>query len=92
MTRINFAATQGARRTIRSGVAGVLAATALIGTMACSGSDKSTGPRDNQNPVGTFALFQVDDYGHLRSAASLLRWAARGMRYTFALRLPMPRP
>jgi hypothetical protein len=60
MTRINFAATQGARRTIRSGVAGVLAATALIGTMACSGSDKSTGPRDNQNPVGTFALFQVD--------------------------------
>ena len=60
MTRINFAATQRARRTIRTGIAGVLAATALIGTIACSGSDSSTGPRNNENPVGTFALFQVD--------------------------------
>ena len=59
MTRINFAAIQGTRRTIRSGFAGVVAATALVGTIACSGSDSSTGPRNNENPVGTFALFQV---------------------------------
>jgi len=38
----------------------VLAATALIGTIACSGSDSSTGPRNDGNPVGTYALFQVD--------------------------------
>src|SRR5689334_12860930 len=61
MTRIIPAATLRARRTIRSGFAGVLATTALVGIAACSGSgDSSTGPRDNQNPVGTFALFQVD--------------------------------
>ena len=60
MTRINPVATQRTRRTIRSGIAGVLATTALIGTIACSGSDSSTGPRNNANPVGTFALFQVD--------------------------------
>ena len=60
MTRINFAATQRTRRTIRSGIAGVLAAAALFGTIACSGSDSSTGPRNDENPVGTFALFQVD--------------------------------
>jgi hypothetical protein len=39
-----------------------------------------------------FALLQVDDYGHLRSAASLLRWFGYGIRYTFSLRLPVPRP
>ena len=60
MTRINFAATQRTRRAIRSGIAGVLAAAALFGTIACSGSDSSTGPRNDENPVGTFALFQVD--------------------------------
>jgi hypothetical protein len=61
MTRIIPAATLRARRTIRSGFAGLLATTSLIATVACSGSgDSSTGPRDNQNPVGTFALFQVD--------------------------------
>jgi hypothetical protein len=61
MTRIIPAATLRARRTVRSGIAGVLATTALIGTIACSGSgDSSTGPRNNENPVGTFALFQVD--------------------------------
>jgi hypothetical protein len=47
---------------------------------------------DPRKVYALFALFQVDDYGHLRSAASLLRWVARGIRYTFALRLPMPRP
>ena len=60
MTRIIPAATLSARRTIRSGAAGVLATTALIATIACSGgSDSSTGPRNDENPVGTFALFQV---------------------------------
>lgn len=60
MTRINTAATRATRRTLRSGIAGVLATTALIGTVACSGSDSSTGPRNNRNPVGTYALLQVD--------------------------------
>lgn len=61
MTRIIPAATLRTRRTIRSGIAGVLATTALLGTIACSGSgDSSTGPRNNENPVGTFALFQVN--------------------------------
>jgi hypothetical protein len=46
---------------------------------------------DPRKVYALFALFQVDDYGHLRSAASLLRWLARGIRYTFALRLPVPR-
>jgi hypothetical protein len=57
MTSINTA------RRIRSGVAGVLATTALLGAVACSGGDSSTGPRnnnDNANPAGTYALFQVD--------------------------------
>ena len=60
MTRINFAATQRTRRATRSGIAGVLAAAALFGTIACSGSDSTTGPSNDENPVGTFALFQVD--------------------------------
>jgi len=47
---------------------------------------------DPRKIYALFALFQVDDYGHLRSAASLLRWVSRGIRYTFALRLPVPRP
>jgi len=48
-------------RRIRSGIAGLLATTALLGAVACSGSDSSTGPRNNNtNPVGTYALFQVD--------------------------------
>lgn len=61
MTRIIPTPTLRTRSTIRSGIAGVLAATALIGTVACSGSsDSSTGPRNDENPVGTFALFQVN--------------------------------
>jgi len=34
-------------------------------------------------------LFQFDDYGHLRSPAALLRWLWRGVKFTFALRLPV---
>jgi hypothetical protein len=61
MTRIIPTATQRTRRTIRSGIAGILTTTALLGAVACSGSDSSTGPRNNnKNPVGTYALFQVD--------------------------------
>ena len=60
MTRILPAASPRARRTIRSAIAGAIATTALIATSACSGSgDSSTAPRDPENPVGTFALFQV---------------------------------
>jgi hypothetical protein len=47
---------------------------------------------DPRKVYALFALFQVDDYGHLASPTALLRWLARGIRYTFALRLPMPRP
>lgn len=54
MTYINTA------RRMRSGIASLLATTALLGAVACSGSDSSTGPRNNKNPVGTYALFQVD--------------------------------
>ena len=61
MTRFIPAATPRTRRIIRSGITAVLATTALFGTIACSGSgDSSTGPRNNENPVGTFALFQVN--------------------------------
>jgi hypothetical protein len=47
---------------------------------------------DPKKVYALFALFQIDDYGHLRNAASLLRWVSRGIRYTFARRLPVPRP
>jgi len=47
---------------------------------------------DPRKVYALFVLFQFDDYGHLRSVASLLRWLGRGIRYTFALRLPIPRP
>jgi hypothetical protein len=45
---------------------------------------------DPRKVYALFALLQVDDYGHLKSRAALLRWLARGLRYTFALRLPVP--
>jgi Beta-lactamase superfamily domain len=47
---------------------------------------------DPRKVYGLFVLFQFHDYGHLESLASLLRWLGRGLRYTFALRLPLPRP
>jgi len=45
---------------------------------------------DPRKVYALFVLFQFDDYGHLKSAASLLRWLRRGIRYTFALNLPAP--
>jgi len=45
---------------------------------------------DPRKVYALFALLQVDDYGHLESPAAFLRWVARGIRYTFALRLPLP--
>jgi hypothetical protein len=47
---------------------------------------------DPRKVYALFAMLQVDDYGHLESPKALLRWLARGIRYTFALRLPVPRP
>ena len=46
---------------------------------------------DPRKVYALFALLQVDDYGHLANPAALLRWLAWGIRYTFALRLPVPR-
>lgn len=45
---------------------------------------------DPRKIYALFVLLQFDDYGHLRSAASFLRWLGRGLRYTFVLRLPVP--
>jgi hypothetical protein len=47
-------------------------------------------PIDPRKVYALFVLFQFDDYGHLRSIGSFLRWMRRGLRYTFALRLPAP--
>ena len=47
---------------------------------------------DPRKVYALFALFQVDDYGHLESPTAFLRWLALGIRCTFALRLPVPRP
>jgi hypothetical protein len=44
---------------------------------------------DPRKAYALFVLFQVDDYRHLRSPAALLRWLWRGLRFTFALRLPV---
>jgi hypothetical protein len=45
---------------------------------------------DPRKVYGLFVLFQFDDYGHLAGGGSLLRWLRRGIRYTLALRLPLP--
>jgi len=45
---------------------------------------------DPKKIYALFVLFQFDDYGHLRSVRSFLRWLGWGFRYTFALRLPAP--
>ncbi|HWZ67815.1 MAG TPA: hypothetical protein VNW89_08300 [Stellaceae bacterium] len=47
---------------------------------------------DPRKVYALFVLFQFDDYGHLRSVASLLRWVGLAIRYTLLLRLLLPRP
>jgi len=47
---------------------------------------------DPRKVYALFVLFQFDDYGHLRSVASLLRWVSLAIRYTLLLRLPLPQP
>jgi hypothetical protein len=44
---------------------------------------------DPRKVYALFVLLQIDDYGHLRSPVALLRWLWRGVRFTFALRLPV---
>ena len=44
---------------------------------------------DPRKVYALFVLFQIDDYGHLKSTAALLRWLWRGIRFTFTLRLPV---
>jgi len=46
---------------------------------------------DPRKVYALFVLFQFDDYGHLRSVASLLRWVGLAIRYTLLLRLTLPR-
>jgi hypothetical protein len=45
---------------------------------------------DPRKIYALFVLFQFDDYGHLRSIASLVRWVGLAIRYTLLLRLPEP--
>jgi hypothetical protein len=59
MRTIISAATQPGRRTIWSGIAGILASTTLLAAIACAGGDSSTGP-SNRDPSGTYSLRQVD--------------------------------
>ena len=44
---------------------------------------------DLRKVYALFVLFQIDDYGHLRNVAAFLRWLWRGVRFSFALRLPV---
>ncbi|HUC10360.1 MAG TPA: hypothetical protein VL985_08035 [Stellaceae bacterium] len=45
---------------------------------------------DPRKAYALFVLFQFDDYGHLASIGSLIRWVGRGLRYTLVARLPLP--
>jgi hypothetical protein len=45
---------------------------------------------DPRKVYALFVLLQFDDYGHLRSLASFLRWVRLGIRYSFARHLPIP--
>jgi hypothetical protein len=65
MTRIPAVASQTTRRTIRTTLAGVLAGSALLATVACTGADGSTGPRTPTGPgktngAGLYALTTID--------------------------------
>ena len=59
MRRAFTAAAPRARRATGSRIAKLLIVGALVATAACSGSDSSTGPA-NENPVGTYLLAQID--------------------------------
>jgi hypothetical protein len=45
---------------------------------------------DPRRAYGLFVLFQFEDYGHLAGIVPFLRWVGRGLRSTFAQRLPLP--
>jgi hypothetical protein len=45
---------------------------------------------DPRKVYGIFVLFQFDDYGHMRRPRALLRWLAKGIRYSFPGKLPSP--
>jgi Beta-lactamase superfamily domain len=47
-------------------------------------------PIDPRKVYGLFVLFQFDDYGHLDSIGSLLRWLRQGIRFSLPRRLPLP--
>lgn len=60
MTITTPAASRRGRRSIR-GIAGLLTGAALLGTIACSGGDSSTGPGKRTNPAaGLYALRAVN--------------------------------
>jgi hypothetical protein len=46
---------------------------------------------DPRKVYALFALLQIDDYGHLAGPRALMRWLRLGIRYSFALQLPVPR-
>ena len=46
---------------------------------------------DPRKVYALFMLLQFADYGHLRNVGSVFRWLAAAFRYTFALRLPLPK-
>jgi hypothetical protein len=46
---------------------------------------------DPRKVYALFMLFQFADYGHSRSVGSVFRWLAAAFRYTFVLRLPLPK-
>jgi hypothetical protein len=59
MTLTIPAASRRGRRITRTTITGFFAAT-VLGTIACSGADSSTGPKSNRNPSGLYALMTVN--------------------------------
>ena len=59
MTRTISAALRRGPRIAQNSGAGLLAASALVGAIACGGSDSGTGP-GNRDPVGLYGLRNVD--------------------------------
>lgn len=50
----------GPRHTTHLNILRMVALTALLGAVACSGDDSSTGPQAPKNPAGSYVLQQVD--------------------------------